>query len=431
MNTSAGWESVLLKDFVYYQEGPGIRNHQNTTEGVKFLNIRCFVNGRLETSTMKHVSEEEAFGKYKHFLLDEGDYVVSSSGTLGRIAEVYAEDLPVLLNTSTIRFRPLDENKLDRRYLRYFLESDSFQQQIQKLATGSVQLNYGPSHLAFVEMPLPSIQEQRFIGTVLENITKQIELNTNLSKSLEAIAQSIFMSWFIDFDPVYAKMKGEKPLGMDRLTASMFPDELVSSGLGMIPESWEVKPLNQLLSLHKKIQVAGEETERLPYVPIDQISPRTVFLQKSLSGELAKTSLVRFEKLDILFGAMRPYFHKVAIAPFSGVTRTTTFVLRPMIRESLFFGLFTVFQERAIDYATNHSQGTTIPYASWTNSFENFPFVQPSDRLVSKFNEIVSPLIEYGQSLLSQNETLTNLRDLLLPRLISGELQIPVEMLES
>jgi type I restriction enzyme S subunit len=380
---------------------------------------------------MKRISEHEAFGKYKHFLLEEGDFVVSSSGTLGRIAEVHLEDLPVMLNTSTIRFRPLDDSKLDRLYLRYFLESELFQQQVKQLATGSVQLNYGPSHLAFVEMPLPPMKVQKVIGEVLENFTKAMQQNYQIARNLEEVAQTIFKSWFIDFDPVRAKMAGEEPVGMDAETAALFPDSMEESELGMIPSGWQVKPLKELLELHKKTVKAGVHTEAVPYVPIDQISPKTIFLHNSLSGELAQTSLVSFSKMDILFGAMRPYFHKVALAPFDGTTRTTTFVLKPHEEHSLCFGLFTVFQDRAIDYATNHSQGTTIPYAAWTNSFENYPYVEPSSLLMAKFDGIVRPLIEYGQSLIQQNASLSSIRDTLLPRLISGELQIPDEMLES
>lgn len=101
-----GWSVRPFEDLVFFQEGPGIRNWQYVPKGVPFVNIRCLVDGRLDRAAMNHVSEGEAFGKYKHFLLDADDYVVSSSGTLGRIAAVDASDLPCMLNTSVIRMRP-------------------------------------------------------------------------------------------------------------------------------------------------------------------------------------------------------------------------------------------------------------------------------------------------------------------------------------
>jgi type I restriction enzyme S subunit len=186
-----------------------------------------------------------------------------------------------------------------------------------------------------------------------------------------------------------------------------------------------------MLVLHKTTIKAGTATESVPYVPIDQIGSRDIFLKNSMSGTEAKTSLVSFKKNDILFGAMRPYFHKVVLAPFDGTTRTTTFVLRVINPRYLAFSLLTLFQDSAVAYATNHSQGTTIPYAVWSNSFESYPLVIPSETVATAFNDLVLPLLEYGYSLMKENQELVQIRDDLLPRLISGELQIPEEMLAS
>src|SRR5690606_38158992 len=106
------WGEALLPEVVYFQEGPGLRNWQYRDEGIPFVNIRCLKDGRLMRSEMTCLDPEEVETKYQHFLLDVGDYVVSSSGTLGRLAEVFPEDLPCILNTSVIRFRPLHEGVL-------------------------------------------------------------------------------------------------------------------------------------------------------------------------------------------------------------------------------------------------------------------------------------------------------------------------------
>jgi type I restriction enzyme S subunit len=265
----------------------------------------------------------------------------------------------------------------------------------------------------------------------MKNIEEKIAINNAISKTLEDIAQTIFKSWFIDFDPVKAKMAGEMPVGMDAATSALFPDSMEESELGFIPKGWETCQLNSVLKLHKSTIKAGTATELVPYVPVDQIGARDIFLKNSMPGSEAKTSLVSFEKNEILFGAMRPYFHKVVLAPFDGTTRTTTFVLRAINPRYLAFSLLTVFQDSAVAYATNHSQGTTIPYAVWNNSFENYPLVFPSEKVATAFNDSVLPLIEYGYSLVTENQKLVQLRDGLLPRLISGELQIPEEMLAS
>ena len=199
----------------------------------------------------------------------------------------------------------------------------------------------------------------------------------------------------------------------------------------LIPKGWEVTRLNSSLKLHKSTVKAGAMTESVPYVPVDQIGAKDIFLKNSMPGSAAKTSLVSFKKNDILFGAMRPYFHKVVLAPFDGTTRTTTFVLRVINPNYLTYSLFTVYQDNAVAFATNNSQGTTSPYAVWNNSFEDYPIIFPSEPIAKVFNDLVLPIIEYGYSLIAQNQSLVEIRDGLLPRLISGELQIAGEMLAS
>jgi type I restriction enzyme S subunit len=278
---------------------------------------------------------------------------------------------------------------------------------------------------------IPEISVQNVIGKILFELEQKISTNNALSKTLEDIAQTIFKSWFIDFDPVKAKMAGEKPVGMDAATAALFPDSMEESELGLIPKGWKACQLNSALKLHKSTIKAGAATDSVPYVPVDQIGSKDIFLKKSMPGLEAKTSLVSFKKNDILFGAMRPYFHKVVLAPFDGTTRTTTFVLRAINPKYLAYSLLTVYQDNAVAYATNNSQGTTIPYAVWDNSFANYPIVLPPETIATVFNDLVLPLTEYGYSLVTENQKLAQIRDGLLPRLISGELQIPEEMLAS
>ena len=144
---------VSIPDVLFFQEGPGVRNTQYTSEGVKLLNVANLVNGKVDLSTSdRRISEEEAYGKYSHFLCDVGDFIVASSGIkveyidkkMGFIEE---DMLPLCMNTSTIRFKVLDNQQLDIRYFMYYLKSQHFMEQLGKYITGSAQLNYGPSHL--------------------------------------------------------------------------------------------------------------------------------------------------------------------------------------------------------------------------------------------------------------------------------------------
>ena len=326
---------------------------------------------------------------------------------------------------NTIRILPKGD-AIDLKYFFYMTKEPDFWP-----IRGSAQPFISQTDIRELYVQIPEINIQKKIGEILFALEEKISANNALSKTLENIAQTIFKSWFIDFDPVKAKMAGEKPAGMDAATAALFPDSMEESELGIVPSGWKVTKLSSSLKLHKSTVKAGASTESVPYVPVDQIGAKDIFLKNSMPGSAAKTSLVSFRKNDILFGAMRPYFHKVVLAPFDGTTRTTTFVLRVINSNYLSHSLFTVNQENAVAFATNNSQGTTIPYAVWNNSFEDFPMVLPTEPTAKAFNDLVLPIIEYGYSLIAQNRSLVEIRNGLLPRLISGELQIPDEMLAS
>lgn len=189
------FKTVPLKDVVYFQEGPGLRNWQYGSSGIPFLNIRTITDeGTIDKSLCQYVKQNEFQGKYEHFLLDEGDFVVSSSGTLGKLAEIQSQDLPLMLNTSVIRFRPLDPGLLHRGYLKWFIKSPLYLRQIQKASTGTAIKNYGPSHLKQMVIPLPPLEEQRRIAAILD----RADAVRRKRKEAIALTEELLRSQFLD-----------------------------------------------------------------------------------------------------------------------------------------------------------------------------------------------------------------------------------------
>jgi type I restriction enzyme, S subunit len=169
-----GWTETPLDSVVFFQEGPGLRRWQFGESGIPFLNIRTFENGRINRSKCQFVKAEEFKGKYEHFLLKEGDLVVSSSGTLGKVATVHAEDLPLMLNTSTIRFRARYPEALMQKFLRFYVQSNHFFTQNDSAKTGSAIFNYGPSHLKRMSITLPPLKEQKRIVEKVEQLLVRV-----------------------------------------------------------------------------------------------------------------------------------------------------------------------------------------------------------------------------------------------------------------
>ena len=187
---------------LFFQEGPGVRNTQYTSSGVKLLNVANLVDGKVDLSTSyRYISEDEAYGKYRHFLCDEGDFIVASSGIKvdyidKKMGFISREMLPLCMNTSTIRFKVLDGSKLNIKYFMYFLKSTAFKKQLAKQITGSAQLNYGPSHLKQMTFPLIDIKIQNDLVQKLDSIMRIIDQKNASLKKLDELVKARFVEMF-------------------------------------------------------------------------------------------------------------------------------------------------------------------------------------------------------------------------------------------
>jgi type I restriction enzyme S subunit len=168
-----GWEVVNLSDLFDFLEGPGLRNWQYRLEGMPFINIRLIQDGDIRKNNISYISKDEFENKYKHFALNEGDVVLSTSGTLGKSAIVRKNHLPMMLNTSVIRFRPFDSCYLSFMY--QFLQSKIFIDEVKASATGSVQLNFGPVHLKKIKLIKSDIKLAKQFELVLSPIYQKIQ----------------------------------------------------------------------------------------------------------------------------------------------------------------------------------------------------------------------------------------------------------------
>ena len=207
MKAAAKWPSLPLTDAFWFQEGPGVRNWQFTASGIKLLNVANIEKGgtlNLE-KTDRHLDETEVAKKYSHFLVDAGDLVIASSGISfdddgllrTRGAFVREENLPLCLNTSTIRFKAID-GMSDLRFLKLWLNGREFRSQITKFVTGTAQQNFGPSHLKATKITLPPLAEQRRIAEVLDRAEALRAKRRAALAQLDSLTQSLFLDLFGD-----------------------------------------------------------------------------------------------------------------------------------------------------------------------------------------------------------------------------------------
>ena len=220
------WKIARFPEYVFFQEGPGLRNWQWTNDGMKVVNIKNIrADGGIDLSNSdRYISREEFVQRYSHFAIEDGDVLVASSGnTYGKVARIQTHHLPLMMNTSVIRFHPLSPTSLNQDFLFAFLRSDLFRNQVESFVIGSAQPNFGPSHLKRMEIPLPPLPTQRKIAAILSTYDDLIENNTRRIKILEEMAGTIYREWFVEF-----RFPGHENVKM------------VESELGLIPQGWEV-----------------------------------------------------------------------------------------------------------------------------------------------------------------------------------------------
>lgn len=374
---------------------------KKTTSGVPLITAKIIKNGRIETPT-EFISVDDYDSWMVRGFPKVGDVVLTTEAPLGEVAQLDNENIALAQRVVTLRGKA---SVLDNTYLKYYLMSNVGQQRLKARETGTTVTGIKQSELREVLIDCPPYEFQQKIASILKSLDDKIEVNRRINDNLEQQTQALFKSWFIDFEP--------------------FKDgEFVESELGMIPKGWRIGKLNEILVLQKNNIKKGADTT-LPYLPIDIIPMHSLGVTEFKDNSEAQSSLQTFEKNEIIVGAMRVYFHRVVIAPCKGITRNTCFVLKPKNIEMWAYSILQCNQEDAIDYANRTSKGSTMPYAVWDNGFGNYKIIIPKLDLLRRFNNLLYPFLEKLRDSYKENLVLSNIRDTLLPKLMSGELRVP------
>ena len=415
-------ETFRLSEIANIQGGYAFKSADFGSEGIAVVKIANIQPPAVSLVSVDRVAPEKLTG-LERFKLEDGDILMAMTGaTVGKVGRFKGSE-PAYLNQRVARISALKGKQFDD-FIYAVASLPGFDELIEGASSGSAQANISAAGIGSVQIPKLTEAEQLGIGEIARVLDDRITLLRETNQTLEAIAQALFKSWFVDFDPVRAKAEGRVPESIDAETAALFPDAYEETELGLVPKGWGIGKLSDIVSLRNERAKPSAEVQRMPYVPIECIAAKAPFLIDTKSGDEANSSLTVFREGDILFGAMRPYFHKVCIAPFDGVTRTTVFPLKVNFEKERGYALFCVYQNTTIDFATQHSEGSTIPYAKWKGSLELMQCLIPPRDLREKYGEVVDSFVVRANANIALLKTLVGLRDTLLPRLISGQLRI-------
>ena len=430
---------LALGDIFDLQQGFAFKSKDFLSKGVPILKIKNVKSSGLSLHQLDYVNE--AFlDTHRKYIPERGDALISMSGNrlngsketwVGKVA-LFKEEATFLVNQRVGILKNKIPQKANTGFLVYALSSDYWQLRFAQTATSSGgQANLSTSQILRESVLLPSWSDQKAIAHILGSLDDKIELNHKMNQTLEEIAKAIFKSWFVDFDPVRAKAEG-RPTGLPPEISDLFPDELVDSEIGEIPKGWDIKSAESLFDItigrtppRKEAQWFSELETDVPWVSIRDMGDCGTFISKT-SEYLTHDAVSKHRMRKLPVGSVLVSF-KLTVGRVAITTKkmTTNEAIAHFPPSDTFpYPNFAYFYLKGFGY---EALGSTSSIATAVNSkmIKAIPFIVATSDLTEKFEETVAPMMERIRLASEETHVLSELRDTLLPKLISGELRIP------
>ena len=429
---TSDWFKLTLGDVCEKITDGAHKSPKSVDDGKPMASVKDLTRFGVDLSNARKISKEDFDDLVQQGCKPHvGDVLIAKDGNsaLDTVCTVDSEIDAVLLSSVAI-LRP-DPEMLDSNFLKYYFCSP---QVIDYLKTNFISGAAIPRvvlrDFRKAEINIPPLSIQRKISQCLSSIDNKIFSNTQTNQTLEQMAQAIFKSWFVDFDPVKAKMNGEQPEGMDAVTASLFPEKLVESELGLIPEGWKIQNTGDLFDVKDGTHDSPKKAEEGHYLVTSKhitggkIDTSSAYLISDADFEKVnqRSKVDTFDILLTMIGTVGEvvvvYDNPVEFAIKNvGLFKTSQ---RPEL-VWLFYWHLQSFKMK--NYLEVRMAGTTQQYLT-LKTLRTIPVILPSEDLLTRFNEMMSPLMEKISDNHKQNHTLSSLRDTLLPKLLSGEIDL-------
>ena len=384
--------------------------------GAPIIKIKNIVPPTVDTADCERVPNDviSSISNVDRYGIDEGDILIAMTGaTVGKVGRFPRTKERFYLNQRVGKVYLTIAEKADYRYLYYVLSQDAYVQQMFGAADGSAQANISGAQIERLEIPLPLRDTQRAIAHILGTLDDKIELNRRMNETLEAIARAIFKSWFVDFDPVRAKASGEpsesicRRLGLTPDLLALFPDRLIDSELGEIPEGWGQKRVDDLMELAygKALKASDRVAGAVPVYGSGGITGYHNELLVDGPGIIVG----RKGTVGSLYWEDRSFF------PID-----TVFYVVPKVQLTFCYYLL---QTLGLDRMNTDA---AVPGLNRNNVYR-LPVAWSPDGLRQAFDRVAKPLRDRLFAHKQESKTLEDIREALLPKLLSGELRVPVE----
>jgi type I restriction enzyme, S subunit len=437
---SSEWEEVTVGDIsILVTKGttPTTLGFGFETRGIRFVKVETLTeDGHFIEDKFAFISEEANKALLRSQLQEE-DILFTIAGTIGRTGIVKKKHLPANTNQAVAIIRP-NRSLIEPRYLRYVLSNPAFTRTAQSKTVQSVQANFSLGELKKAKFQLPHMAMQREILSVLGTLDDRITLLRETNTTLEAIALALFKSWFVDFDPVHAKMQGRAPEGMDEATAALFPDSFEESELKAMPKGWRIGTLSDLASFQNGYAFKSKDWSEAghPVIKIGNVKPSLIsFDGCSFVDAESVVGLDRFKlkRGDLLVG-MTGYVGETGlvteVSPAAYLNQRVGRIATSAGVKDLGFIFCLTRHEDFKAFAEGQSHGSAQANVSGSDLLK-FKSVIPDNKVIRAFNDLIETFIESIMLNHEQAKLLGELRDTLLPRLIFGQLSVNQATVES
>ena len=421
------WHRAALKDLVEIFDGPHA-TPKKTHSGPVFLGISNLDSGRLDLAKTEHLTEEDYVQWTRRVTPKTGDVVFSYETRIGEAALIPA-GLRCCLGRRMGLLRPKG-GKIDPRFLLYAFLGPRFQDTLGSRTIHGSTVNRIPlTEMGNFPIEISTdIHEQRTIAHILGTLDDKIELNRRMNETLEAMARALFKSWFVDFDPVRAKMAG-RDTGLPQHIADLFPDRMVDSELGEIPEGWEVKSFAETVEIigggTPKTSVSEYWDGDIPWFSVADAPTQSdiwvVDTAKKITRIGIENSSTRILPVGTTIISARGTVGRIALVGTPMAMNQSCYGVRSKISAQGLFDYFAI--HGIVEILQQRTHGSVFDTIT-RNTLARVRVVSPFPEFVDAFEELIRPALERIHAGLLETRTLGTLRDTLLPNLISGELRI-------
>ncbi len=382
----------------------------------------------FDTDGLAFISDSHA-SELRNAEIQSGDVLLNITGdgiTFGRSCIVPDRVLPACVNQHVSIIRP-DRRECDPGYLLSVFTHPATKGYIESFNSGGSRRAITKGHIESFEIPLPPLAEQKAIAAVLGALDDKIELNRRMNATLEAMARALFQSWFVDFDPVRAKLDGRQPSGLDTATAALFPNEFEDSELGHIPKGWTAQRLPNAVEVNPRRTLKPGVVA--PYLDMKNLPTQGHSAEEVINREFS--SGTKFQNGDTLLARITPCLEngKTGYVNFLedgqvGWGSTEYIILAPKPPLPPQFGYLLARSDALRSHAIQNMTGTSGRQRVPSECFDTFILAVPPSNIARRFDELTAPLMAKIKANSRESRTIATMRDALLPKLLSGEVSI-------